>query len=141
MTNLEKLRTATPEQITEMFCHEYLENCSACPYFARECCNGGKNGFEEWLNKEAKTQKDAPEDVSTGWIKLKSTGGIIYIEASEIVALGPTSPDASVVMNGAVTKVYTRGAEDEPWFVYDTIDEIIEKIKKEYKCLKCFSLA
>lgn len=137
MTNLEKLRTATPEQIMDMFC----EDCDKCPSFIFELCDAGKNGFVEWLNEEAKTQKDAPEDVPTGWIKLKSIGGIIYIEASEIVALGPISPDASVVMNGAVTKVYTRGAEDEPWFVYDTIDEIIEKIKKECKCLKCFSLA
>lgn len=130
MTNLEKLRAATPEQITEMFCHEYLENCSACPYFVRECCNGGKNGFEEWLKEEAKTQKNAPEYAPEGWITLKTTQGAICIDASKIVGLGRTEPDTSVVMNGAVTKVYTRGAEDEPWFVYDRIDEIIEKIKK-----------
>jgi hypothetical protein len=83
MTNLEMLRTATPEQITEMFCHEYLENCSACPHFVLECCNGGKNGFEEWLNEEAKTQKDAPEDAPNdapkGWTKLKTVRGDIYI--------------------------------------------------------------
>lgn len=133
MTNLEMLRTATPEQITDVFC----EDCDRCPSFIFERCDLWKNGFMEWLNEEAethkekaKTQKDATEDVSNGWIKLKRTRGDIYIEVSKIVGLGPTSPDESVIMNGAVTKVYTRGAEDEPWFVYDSIEEIIEKIKK-----------
>ncbi len=136
MTNLEKLRTGTPKQIADMLC-KCLKNCSACPYFIRERCNGGENGFEEWLNmeakthkEEAKTQKDSKEDVSKGWIKLKRVRGDIYIEASRIVGLGPTSTDEYYIMNGAATKVYTRGAEDEPWFVYDSVEEIIEKIKK-----------
>lgn len=130
MTNLEMLRTATPEQIRDMFCEKYGDCFYVCPRFLFDRCKNGKNGVLEWLNEEAKTQKDAQEDVSTEWIKLKSTRGIIYIEASEIVGLGPVSPDASVVMNGAITKVYTRGAEDDPWFVYDSIEEIIKKIKK-----------
>lgn len=129
MTNLEKLRVATPKQIADMLC-KCLKNCSACPHSIRECCNGGENGFEEWLNEEAKIPKDAPEYVPEGWINLKTTQGTICIDASKIVALGHTDPDTSVVMNGAVTKVYTRGAEDEPWFVYDSIDEIVEKIKR-----------
>jgi hypothetical protein len=89
MTNLEKLRTGTPKQIADMLC-KCLKNCSACPHFIRECCNGGENGFEEWLNKEAKThkeeaktQKDAPEDAPNdapkGWTKLKTVRGDIYI--------------------------------------------------------------
>lgn len=124
MTNLEMLRTATPEQIAEMFCHEYLKNCSACPHFVLECCNGGKNGFEEWLNEEAETQKDVPEDVPKGWIKLKITNSAIYIDTSKIVGFSQNPSNAKV------TEVYTIGGEDSPWLVDDSIDEIMKKIKK-----------
>ena len=74
--------------------------------------------------------KGTPEYVPGGWITLKTTQGAICIDASKIIGLGRTNPDTSLVMKGAVTKVYIRGAEDEPWFAYDSIDEIIEKIKK-----------
>jgi hypothetical protein len=119
-----------------------LKNCSACPHSFRECCNNGeKNGFEEWLNEEAKMPKDAPKNVPRGWIKLKTIANdIIYIDVSKIVGLGNVTPGTGLA-TGAVTEVYTIGAEDEPWFVYDSIEEIVEKIKKECKCLKCFSLA
>lgn len=57
MTNLEKLRTATPEQIAEMFCYEYIENCDASLRFIFERYGGGKSGVIEWLNKEAKLKR------------------------------------------------------------------------------------
>ena len=120
MTNLEKLKTATPGQIRDMFC----ENCDKCPNFIFERCDAGKNGFAAWLNEEAKTQKDAPEDVPKGWIKLKITNSDIYIDASKIVGLSLCPSNANV------TAVYTIGAEDDPWLVDDSIDEIMKKIKK-----------
>lgn len=174
MTIFEKLRTGTPEEITDLFCGDYCKDCDGCPSFISERCSEEKNGFLEWLNKKAKTPKNAqkewvksrnefcreigdcdmcppsiswhckeafkameawrkpqePNDVPNGWIKLKTTQGDICIDASRIVGLGHTSTYASVAMNGATTKVYTIGAEDDPWFVYDTINEVMEKIKK-----------
>ena len=127
MTNLEKLRTGTPKQIADMLC-KCLKNCSACPHSIRECCNGGKNGFEEWLNEETIAPKDAPEDVPRGWIKLKTIKGDTYINVSKIV--GVDLPDPADVSNGVAATVHTVGAEDDPWLVYDSVDEIIEKIKK-----------
>ena len=123
MTNLEKLRTGTPKQIADMLC-KCLKNCSACPHSIRECCNGGENGFEEWLNEETKTQKDAPENAPKGWIKLNTSYSAMYIDASKIVGLGQSTLDANI------TGVYTIGREDSPWLVCDSIDEIIGKIKK-----------
>lgn len=120
MTNLEKLKTATPGQIRDMFC----EDCDKCPSFIFERCDAGKNGFAEWLNDEAKTQKDASREAPKGWIKLKITNSDIYIDASKIVGLSQSPSNASV------TEVYTIGGEDSPWLVDDSADEVIEKIEK-----------
>ena len=131
MTNLEKLRTATPKQIADMLC-KCLKNCSACPHSFRECCsNGEKNGFEEWLNEETIAPEDAPEDVFKGWVKLKTmNNSTIRIDASKIVALGPRFSDAAAESTGAITKVYTIGAECNPWLICDSVDEVMRKIKK-----------
>ena len=79
-----------------------------------------------WLNKEAKIPKNAPKDalecVPKGWVKLKTTQSAIYISTSKIVALTDSS-------DGAVTKVHTVGAEDDPWMVDESIDAVMEKIK------------
>jgi hypothetical protein len=138
MTNLEKLRVATPEQIADMFCDILCEDfgdCSdVCPRSIFERCATGKNGFEEWLNEEAETQKDAskdaPKDVFKGWVKLKTPKSTIRIDASKIVALGPVLSDAAAGSTGAITKVYTIGAEYNPWLVCENIDEVMGKIEK-----------
>ena len=127
MTNLEKLKTATPGQIRDMFC----ENCDKCPSFIFERCDAGKNGFVEWLNEEAIAPEDAPEDVFKGWVKLKTiNNSTIRIDASKIVALGPRFSDAAAELTVAITKVYTIGAECNPWLVCDSVDEVMRKIKK-----------
>ena len=130
MTNLEKLRTGTPKQIADMLC-KCLKNCSACPHFIRECCNGGGNGFEEWLNEEAKIPKDAPKnvpnDTQKGWIKLRTIKSYAYIKASKIVALWPAP--AATTASGEFTSVYAIG-RSSPWHVYGSIDEVMEKIKR-----------
>lgn len=82
--------------------------------------------IREWLDEEV----DAPKDVSTGWVKLKAPNGTIYIKASEIVGLAPIPPDAPFAMDGIITKVFTRYDESAAWLACDTVDEIIEKIKK-----------
>lgn len=173
MTNLEKLRTATPEQIRDMFC----EDCDKCPSFIFERCDAGKNGFAEWLSEEAIAPKDTPKDAPKGWmklkeefcneiggcdkcppsisehcnevikavedwkkpqetkdaprgwIKLKTTTSDIYINASKIAALTHTMR-ANGASAKAMTKVYTVGAEDNPWIVDESLDEVIRKIEK-----------
>jgi hypothetical protein len=132
MTNLEILRMGTPKQIADMLC-KCLKNCSACPHSIRECCNGGENGFEEWLNEAAKTLEDASNDAPNGalngalkgWIKLKIVKGDIYVNASAIVGL----KHAMNTVSGELTAVYTIG-RDSPWHVYGSIDEIMGKIEK-----------
>ena len=130
MTNLEKLKTATPGQIRDMFC----EDCDKCPKFIFERCDAGKNGFAAWLNEEAETQKedpkDAPKDVFKGWVRLKTPKSTIRIDASKIVALGPILSDAAAESTGVITKVYTIGAEYNPWLICENIDEVMEKIEK-----------
>ena len=130
MTNLEKLKTATPGQIRDMFC----ENCDKCPSFIFERCDAGKNGFVEWLNEEAKTQKDAQSDAPKGWIKLNTSYSVIYLDASKIVGIGQSTLDADI------TGIYTIGREDSPWLVCNSIDEIIEKIEKTQQ-EKCYANA
>ena len=140
MTNLEMLRTATPEQIRDMFCEKHCD-CFVCPTFLSDRCKRGKNGVLEWLNDEVNAPKDAPKDdrkdapreapkdVFKGWVKLKTINSTIRIDASKIVALGPRLSDAAAASTGAITKVYTIGAEWNPWLVCDTVDEVMEKIK------------
>ena len=64
-----------------------------------------------------------------GWIKLKTTKRTIYFDASRIAALGDVT-NATALAAGAVTAVYTVGAETDVLYVCDSIDEIIEKIEK-----------
>jgi hypothetical protein len=123
------LRTATPEQIKNMFC-EIHDNCyDDCPSFIRERCGVEKNGFLAWLNEEAIAPKDAPKDVPKGvpkgWIKLKTVRDGIYINASTIVGLRPAMNTDS----GELTAVYTIG-RNSPWHVYGSIDEIMEKMER-----------
>lgn len=82
--------------------------------------------IKAWLDEEV----DASKDVSTGWVKLKAPNGTIYIKTSGIVGLAPIPPDAPFAMDGIITKVFTRYDESAAWLVCDTVDEIIEKIKK-----------
>lgn len=69
-------------------------------------------------------EKDAPEDIPKGWTKLKIANSDVYIDVLKIVGFSK-SPS-----NAKVTEVYTIGGEDSPWLVYDSVEEIIEKIKK-----------
>lgn len=171
MTNLEKLRTSTPEQIRDMFCEKYGDCFYVCPRFLFDRCKNGKNGVLEWLNDEAIAPKDAqkkewmklkeelcneigdcdkcpspiskhcedarkniktgskaPNDVPQGWIRLITIKGDIYMNASKIVSLGV--PDPATASDGVATVVYTVGAEDDPWYVCDSIETVMEKIKR-----------
>jgi hypothetical protein len=126
------LRTATPEQIKNMFC-EIHDNCyDDCPSFIRERCGVEKNGFLAWLNEEAIAPKDAPKDVPKGvpkgWVKLqteRATDKYIYINASTIAGLR----HAMNAVSGEITSVYTIG-RSSPWHVYGSIDEIMGKIER-----------
>lgn len=88
-----------------------------------------KHGMLDDLNDEANTpddaQSDAQSDALKGWIKLKTLGKAIYINASKIVALTYSA-------DGAVTKVHTVGTEDNPWMVDESIDTVMEKIKNAW---------
>jgi hypothetical protein len=133
MTNLEMLRTATPEQIADIFCDMFCEkngDCfDVCPSFLSDRCKRGKNGVLEWLNDEVNAPKDAPkdapEDAPKGWIKLKIVKGDIYVNASAIVGL----KHAMNTVSGELTAVYTIG-RSSPWHVYGSIDEIMGKIER-----------
>ena len=75
-----------------------------------------------------KEQNDAPK----GWIKLKSivnADDALYVKASTIVGVGHTV-NVDNISGRVVTAVWTKYAEDDPWLVYDSIDEVIEKIEK-----------
>lgn len=128
MTNLEMLRTGTPEQIANMFCYEYCKDCNVCPSFIQKRCIGGKNGLEEWLKEETKTLRDASENVQKGWIKLKEKDSDIYINVSKIV--GICLPPPPYVSDKPLTAVYTVDTENTPWIVYESIDEVMKKIEK-----------
>lgn len=51
MKNVEKLLSATPEQIWKMFCDQ-IGYCDECPAFIYERCDRDENGFLKWLNEE-----------------------------------------------------------------------------------------
>lgn len=139
MTNLEMLRTGTPEQIADIFCDMFCEkngDCfDVCPSFLSDRCKRGKNGVLEWLNDEVNAPKDAPknapkdgpEDAPKGWIKLKMEAieNDVYINTSTIVGVSVRNG-----VSGAFTEIYTIGAEDSPWLVDESIDEVIKKIER-----------
>lgn len=60
MTNRDKLKTMTTEELRELFCgmmediHEKadVDSCNLCP--VAKFCRRGHNGFIAWLDKEAK---------------------------------------------------------------------------------------
>jgi hypothetical protein len=79
--------------------------------------------MEDWKKPQE------PKDTPRGWIKLKAATSDIYINASKIVALTHATR-ANGASAKAITKVYTVGAEDNPWVVDESIDEVIEKIGK-----------
>ena len=83
-----------------------------------------KQGMLDDMNDEANTPDDAPK----GWIKLKTATSDIYINVSKIVALTHMM-QANGVSAKAITKVYTVGAEDNPWIVDESIDEVMKKIE------------
>ena len=144
MTNLEMMRTATPKQIADIFCDMFCEkngDCfDVCPSFLSDRCKRGKNGVLEWLNDEVNAPKDAPknapkdgpEDAPKGWIKLKSivnaSDNTLYIKASRIVGIG-YSAGVDNISGKEVTAVYTY-AENDPWLVYDSPDEVMGKMER-----------
>jgi len=132
MTNLEMLRTGTPEQIKDIFCDMFCDkygNCSnLCPSFLFYRCGGGKNGVLEWLNDESKVPKNTSEHVPKGWIKLKEKDSDIYINVSQIV--GISLPPPPYVSDKVLTAIYTVDAEKTPWIVHENINEVMRKIEK-----------
>ena len=75
-----------------------------------------------------------PKEPPNGWIMLNTSYSVMYIDASKIVGIGQSTLDANI------TGVYTIGREDSPWLVCNSIDEIIEKIKKAQQ-EKCYANA
>ncbi len=73
------------------------------------------------------------EGIPKGWIKLKSitkfSDNTLYVKAANIVGVGH-SLTVDTVGNKAVTAVYTIFAENNPFLVHDSIDEVMEKIEK-----------
>ena len=97
-----------------------LGNCDECPAFISKHC-------QEYCKTEetGKAEPKAPNNTPKGWIKLKATENDIYINTSTIVGLSVRSG-----ASGAFTEIYTIGAEENPWLVDESIDAVIEKIKK-----------
>lgn len=61
MTNYEKIKEMTLEELATFLCNSFDEafnNCEECP--AREYCRKGCNGFKVWLESEAKDEKKNP---------------------------------------------------------------------------------
>ena len=50
MTNYEKIKGMTPEELAEFLCSK-MQICSLCE--ARDCCSVGHTGYIDWLKKEA----------------------------------------------------------------------------------------
>lgn len=116
MTNIEKLK--------QDLCNE-IGGCDKCPPSISEHCNEVIKAVEDW--KTPQEPKDAPR----GWIKLRTAKSTIYINTSKIVALGPMMrPDGTAAPAKAITKIHTVGAEDNPWMVDESIDEVIKKIER-----------
>ena len=92
------------QEIHEQICHDVDGNCDECPRFISKRCEA----------EEAKAPK--------GWIKLEND---MYINASKIVGVCLRSGGTV-----AATEIYTMGAEDNPWLVDESIDEIIKKLKR-----------
>jgi hypothetical protein len=72
-----------------------------------------------------------PKEAPRGWIKLKSivnaSDNTLYIKASKIVGVGH-SAGVDNISGREVTAVYTLYAENDPWLVYDSADEVMKKI-------------
>jgi hypothetical protein len=104
----------------EAFCNE-IGSCDKCPPTISKHCDEAFKAMEDW--KKPQEPKDAPK----GWIKLKmvAIGNDIYINTSTIVGLSTRSGASETL-----TEIYTIGAEDDPWLVEESIDGVIEKIKK-----------
>jgi hypothetical protein len=106
----------------EAFCNE-IGSCDKCPPTISKHCDEAFKAMEDWKKPQE------PKDTPRGWIKLKAATSDIYINASKIVALTHATR-ANGASAKAITKVYTVGAEDNPWVVDESIDEVIEKIGK-----------
>lgn len=51
MKNIERLLTATPEQVGRLFC-DLIGDCDDCPAFIYARCGKDENGFLKWLREE-----------------------------------------------------------------------------------------
>ena len=101
------------DEIKVKVCDFLINDCDICPKFISSRCQENCN------DEEAETK--APK----GWIKLKATENDIYINTSKIVGLSVRSG-----VSGAFTEIYTIGAEENPWLVDESIDEVVKKIEK-----------
>ena len=141
MEMFEKLKQGILDEITVKVCDFLINDCDICPKFissrCQENCNDNDKEAEEAeakatmdARKNIKTGSKAPNDVPQGWIRLITKRGDIYMNASKIVSLG--IPDPATASDGVATVVYTVGAEDDPWYVCDSIDTVMEKIKNAW---------
>ena len=136
----EKLKQGMLEKIIVKACDFLIKDCDTCPKFissrCKESCNEMRmrrlrtetkimtnlEKLKQRMLGDMNDEANKPDDAPRGWIKLKTLGKVIYINASKIVALTDSS-------DGTVTKVHTVGAEDNPWMVDESIDAVMEKIK------------
>lgn len=145
----EKLKQGMLDEITVKACDFLIKDCDICPKFissrCKESCNEMrqrrlrteakimtdlerlKQGMSDDMNDEANTPDDATSDAPKGWIKLKMNAieNDVYINTSTIVGVSVRNG-----VSGALTEIYTIGAEDSPWLVDESIDEVMDKIKK-----------
>ena len=145
----EKLKQGILDEVTVKVCDFLINDCDICPKFissrCKESCNEMglrrlrteekimtnleklKQGMLDDLNDEANTPDDAESDAPKGWIKLKMEAieNDVYINTSTIVGVSVRNG-----VPGAFTEIYTIGAEDNPWLVEESIDKVMEKIKK-----------
>jgi hypothetical protein len=58
---------------------------------------------------------------------VNASDNTLYIKASKIVGVGH-SAGVDNISGREVTAVYTLYAENDPWLVYDSADEVMKKI-------------
>lgn len=107
------------QEISDQICYDVDHDCDKCPSFISKHCKA---------EEDEDAGSKAPNDVPKGWIRLITIRGDIFMNASKIVSLG--IPDPATASEGVATVIYTVGAEDDPWYVCDSIETVMEKIKR-----------
>lgn len=60
MTNRERLRQMTDEELAVEICDQFPDNCEGCPADTEDMCTFGKraNGLITWLKAEAEAEEE-----------------------------------------------------------------------------------